>query len=165
VSDTPETDSVINGGDGSYDELAKLTRDLERRLRAYENPRPREAYKPTWDRKPISIDFDYPIHAFSRGYCQVDIYDEPTPGAHEALKALLRDYAVHILSARDAKEIVKWCRVKFPDIEFALIPPDAPYWQTKDVVGVTNIKLPAIAYIDDRGIRFTNWADIMKYFL
>lgn len=29
----------------------------------------------------------------------------------------------------------------------------------------TNIKLPALAYIDDRGIRFTNWEDIVKYFI
>jgi len=32
------------------------------------------------------------------------------------------------------------------------------------VDAVSNLKPPAIAYIDDRGIRFTNWADITKYF-
>lgn len=124
----------------------------------------RQAFKPHWDRKPISIDFDGVIHAFSRGYVCCDIYDPPMPGAHEALKTLLRDYAVHILSARDAREVVKWCRKHFPDIQFALIPKSAHDWQTKDVVGVTNTKLPAIAYIDDRGVRFTNWTDIVKLF-
>jgi len=127
--------------------------------------RKRAAFNPHWDRKPISIDFDNPIHRFSKGYSQVDIYDMPTPGAHEALKRLLKDYAVHILSARDAREILKWCRKHFPDIKFALIPKSAPDWQKKDVVGITNTKLPSICYIDDRGIRFDNWENVLKYFL
>lgn len=29
---------------------------------------------------------------------------------------------------------------------------------------VTNIKKPAHVYIDDRGLRFTNWQDIRRYF-
>lgn len=123
------------------------------------------AFKPHWDRKPLSIDFDGVIHRFGRGYCQPDIYDEPMPGAHETLKRLLAEYALHILSARDAREVIKWCRVKFPDIKFTLIPRTAQDWQVKGVIGVTNTKLPAIAYIDDRGVRFTNWSDIGKYFL
>lgn len=30
---------------------------------------------------------------------------------------------------------------------------------------VTSEKPPAIAYIDDRAIRFTNWEDVRKYFV
>jgi hypothetical protein len=30
---------------------------------------------------------------------------------------------------------------------------------------ITDKKLPAIAYIDDRGIRFTRWIDILNYFV
>lgn len=127
-------------------------------------PTKRKAFQARWRRKPLSIDFDTPIHAFSKGYIQPDIYDKPTPGAHEALKRLLEEYAVHILSARDTKEIIKWCRKQFPDIKFALIPKNAPDWQKKNVIGVTNTKLPAIAYVDDRGIRFDNWQNILKYF-
>lgn len=124
----------------------------------------RAAFKPHWDRKPLSIDFDGVIHRFSRGYCQPEIYDEPMPGAHDALRRLLREYAVHILSARDAREVIKWCRARFPDLRFQLIPKSAPDWQTEGVIGVTNIKLPAVAYIDDRGIRFRDWQDTLKYF-
>ncbi len=125
----------------------------------------RQAFKPHWDRKPISVDFDGVIHSFSRGYVCPEIYDTPMPGAHEALQRLLKEYAVHILSARDAREVIKWCRRQFPDLKFALIPKSAPDWQKEGVIGVTNTKLPAIAYIDDRGIRFTDWPDILKYFL
>jgi len=32
-------------------------------------------------------------------------------------------------------------------------------------IQVTNTKLSARAYIDDRAIRFTNWRDILSYFI
>lgn len=31
------------------------------------------------------------------------------------------------------------------------------FWDDRTKIFVTNRKLPAVAYIDDRGIRFTNW--------
>lgn len=125
----------------------------------------RKAFKAHWDRKPLSVDFDGVVHRFSKGYTQIDIYDDPMPGAEDALTKLLRDYAVHILSARDAREVIKWCRGRFPKLRFALIPKSAHDWQVKGVIGVTNVKLPAIAYIDDRGIRFTDWNTVLKYFV
>lgn len=138
---------------------------VEAQKLGYTKKTTRKAFKPHWDRKPISIDFDGVVHAFSKGYCQVDIYDPPMPGAEEALTRLIKDYAVHILSARDAREVIDWCRVKFPKLRFALIPKDAPYWQTEGIIGVTNTKLPSLHYVDDRALRFTNWQDITKYFL
>lgn len=122
-------------------------------------------FRAHWKRRPISIDFDGPLHKFSQGWVRPDIYDGPVEGAHETLRKLLREYAVHILSARDAREVVKWCRAQFPDLKFRLIPASAKDWQVKGVIGVTNVKLPATAYIDDRGIRFTTWLDVAKYFL
>lgn len=123
------------------------------------------AFKAHWDRKPLSIDFDGVIHSYSRGWVSPDIYDPPMPGAHEALKKLLRDYALHILTARDKHSVIKWCRKQFPDLKFKLVPKGAQYWQVKDVIGVTNTKIPAIAYIDDRGVRFDNWKNILNYFV
>jgi len=125
----------------------------------------RKAFKAHWARKPLSIDFDGVIHEYSRGWVTPEIYDPPMPGTHDALKRLLHDYAVHILTARDSREVIKWCRKQFPDIRFKLIPASAKYWEVKDVIGVTNIKLPAIAYVDDRGIRFTSWKDILNHFI
>ena len=34
----------------------------------------------------------------------------------------------------------------------------------KNVVGITNKKFAAVAYIDDRALRFTNWRDMRQYF-
>lgn len=124
----------------------------------------KEAFKAHWDRPPISIDFDGPIHRYGKGWICKEIYDEPTEGVHFALQKLIKTHALHILSARPAVEILAWCELKFPDLKFALIPSDTHYWQVEGVIGITNTKLPAIAYIDDRGLRFTNWMDMRNYF-
>lgn len=114
--------------------------------------------------KSIAIDFDTPLHAYSKGWWTKDIYDPPTPGAHEALRILSSRYGVFILSARPVAEIIPWCRKQFPDLRFCRISPKVRYWSRKGLIGVTNRKLPALAYIDDRAIRFTNWQDITNYF-
>lgn len=114
--------------------------------------------------KSIAIDFDRPIHLYSREWFTKDIYDPPTPGAHDALRSLSAAYGVFILSARPAKDILPWCRRQFPDLTFCLIPAKTRYWNRKGVIGITNRKLPALAYIDDRAIRFTNWGDLQAYF-
>lgn len=112
----------------------------------------------------IAIDFDKPIHAYSRNWWTKDIYDPPTEGAHDALRTLSAAYGVFILSARPAKDILPWCRKQFPDLKFRLIGPKVAYWDRKGVIGITNRKLPALAYIDDRAIRFSNWQDLQNYF-
>lgn len=112
----------------------------------------------------IALDFDGVIHAYSRGWWTKDIYDPPNPETHEALRALSAAYGVFILSARPAREILPWCRRQFPDLRFQLIGPKVRYWDRRGVIGVTNRKLPAVAYVDDRAIRFTNWRDIQNYF-
>lgn len=112
----------------------------------------------------ISIDFDGCLHRYSEGWHTKDIYDPPMPGAHKALRSLSAVYGVFIMSARPAKEILPWCREQFPDLRFQLIGPKAAYWNRRGVIGITNRKLPALAYIDDRAIRFTNWIDCTNYF-
>lgn len=36
------------------------------------------------------------------------------------------------------------------------------FWNTKGVLLVTDRKLPALAYIDDRAVRFTTWDQTMQ---
>ncbi len=111
----------------------------------------------------IAVDFDGVIHAYSRGWHTKNIYDPPMPGAHQALKALTAAYGVFIFSARSAEDILPWCREHFPDLRFQLIGPKVTYWARKGVIGITNRKLPALMYIDDRAVRFTNWTDMVNY--
>lgn len=112
----------------------------------------------------IALDFDGVIHSYSLGWHTKDIYDPPMPGAHRAMKLLSEAYGVFILTARPAEEVIAWCRTEFADMKFELIPDHVRYWDTRGVIGVTNRKLPALAYVDDRAVRFTNWIDILNHF-
>ena len=75
----------------------------------------------------------------------------PMKDAKEMIEKLMIDYEVVILTARGSDQfegVRKWLKNNgFPELE------------------VTNRKRPAIAYIDDRGLRFTNWRDVARYFL
>lgn len=104
--------------------------------------------------KTIAVDFDGVIHAYRRGWADGSIYDEPMPGALGALRALMRDYAVFIFTTRQVEQVAEWlinhgmpCRVGY----------DGPFWNERGSLLVTNRKLAAVAYIDDRGIRFESW--------
>lgn len=116
-------------------------------------------------RHAIAVDHDGVIHQYSKGWHTGDIYDPPMPGAAEALKALQKRYSVFILTARPAKDVLDWCYIHFPDLQFCLVPDGTKFWNSADHIGITNTKLPALAYIDDRAVRFTNWQDMKNYFL
>ena len=104
--------------------------------------------------KVIAIDFDGVIHRSSLGFHDGTVYDDPIPGAKEALKLLSSEYEIVIYS----------CKAN----------PDRPYingrsgeqiiwdWLEKEgmsqyVSKVSFEKPNAVCYVDDKGIRFYNW--------
>lgn len=99
--------------------------------------------------KTIAIDFDGVIHKYSKAYHDGSIYDGPIEGARDALRLLKKKgYKVVIFTARpNADEIVGWLKTHRIEVD-----------------EITNKKPKAVAYIDDRAIRFTNWRDILNYF-
>ncbi|KPI31417.1 hypothetical protein OV320_2633 [Actinobacteria bacterium OV320] len=108
----------------------------------------------------LAIDFDGVIHAYSRGWQDGTIYDPPLPGTLEALEHLTKTYAVFIHTTRDATTVACWLADHGFDTMVDVPGPDHPkreFWNETGVLLVTDRKLPAIAYIDDRGIRFTTW--------
>lgn len=116
----------------------------------------------------VAVDFDGVIHAYTRGWQDGAIYDEPVPGAMAALEALMADYAVFVHTTRDAEPVAEWltghgvnARAETPAEQ------QFQFWNGRDCVLVTSRKLAAVAYIDDRGIRFTSWeqalADLERY--
>lgn len=118
--------------------------------------------------KTICIDFDGVIHAYSRGRADGSIYDAPVAGAFKAIQILLQNYNVVILSTRDPKEIKKWFDFTTKESGYVftteIIPVKVKYeWTKEGVIGITNRKMKAMFYIDDRGLRFTNWRDILNY--
>lgn len=80
--------------------------------------------------------------------------NDPVPGALEALRFLLSRYYVMILTAREPGEARGW-------LESHGFRTDSdngsPGWSTRGVLLVTNRKLPAHIYVDDRGLRFWSW--------
>ena len=110
----------------------------------------------------IGIDFDGVIHKCSKGYYDGTIYDVPVEGSYEALQRLSRDHTI----------IVNTCKAK-PDRGLVNGKTGTEMvWEwleehdmAKFVSKVTSEKPRAKVYIDDKGIRFTDWSstvDIME---
>ena len=61
-------------------------------------------------------------------------------------------------TTRDPKPVSKWIGDQFTLATY-VESDDSPreFWDVRGLILVTRRKLPAIAYIDDRGIRFTSW--------
>lgn len=106
--------------------------------------------------KTIAVDFDGPAYTYS-GYNEEELNGVPQKGLFNAINKLQeRGFKVVILTARTPDEhtaikawFEKWA---------------ARLGQEFENVEITNVKPPAVAYIDDRAIRFTNWTDILNYF-
>ncbi|MEU1800852.1 hypothetical protein [Streptomyces sp. NPDC019937] len=101
-----------------------------------------------------AIDFDGVIHAYSRGWADGTIYDPPIPGALDGLRALMKQNAVFILTTRDPGQVAEWltshgftCRTAH----------DGPFWDVRGVLLITDRKLAATHYLDDRAVPFENW--------
>ena len=92
--------------------------------------------------KTVAIDLDGVIHAYSKGYNDGTLYDPPMPGVYEALKEI-EDAHLDI--------VIYTARTNIPDVKAWLKQWHLPPYE------VTNTKPTAIAYIDDRAIRFVNW--------
>lgn len=102
----------------------------------------------------IAVDFDGVIHAYSRGWGDGSIYDEPLPGALEGLRALMEQDSVFIFTTRDVSQVSSWLLQRGFSIRSGY---DGPFWNERGVLLVTNRKLAATAYLDDRAVRFVNW--------
>lgn len=111
----------------------------------------------------VAVDFDGVIHAYSRGWQDGSIYDGPVSGAFEALRTLMQTYAVFVHTTREPASAGRWIAQQsgimtaWHDDETTL----PEFWNDRDCILVTRRKLPAVAYIDDRGIRFQNWGQAL----
>lgn len=113
----------------------------------------------------VAIDFDGTLHAYSRGWADGSIYDPPLPDALYALQTFYnRGYEIWIFTCRvvgspefgtvgiGVIDILRWLHE----------------WQGKEGYDfkiaperITCTKPAASVYIDDRGLRFTNWLDTL----
>ena len=103
----------------------------------------------------IAIDFDGVIHEF-HGWGDGTCYGEPVSGSLEAIKELSKHYKIIIFSAKVRPDrplvngktgielVTKWLK-KYKVLNY--------------IADITHEKPRAKFYIDDKGIRFTNWED------
>lgn len=107
----------------------------------------------------IALDFDGVIHKSSKGYYDGTVYDEPIDGVEYALKKLSKKYKIIIFT----------CKAK-PDRPLIngktgveLIWDWLETYNLKEYISdIVSEKPRASYYIDDKGIRFTNWNDTLK---
>lgn len=121
--------------------------------------------------KTIAVDFDGVIHDYRDGWRDGSIYGDFTPNAMAALMTLLAHYPTFVHTARSPRQVAHWIEHKSGHhIECTLqMRPPIPawwrwgrpfrFWNTTGLLLVTDRKLPAAVYIDDRGLRFNNWND------
>lgn len=109
------------------------------------------------------MDFDGVLHSYDKGWHDGTIYGDWKPGAVIALSQLMQQYAVFVHTTRDAKQVARWIEQQSGyAFECTTRVPRSGFWNEQGVVLVTDRKLPAVAYIDDRAVRFTNWPDALK---
>jgi hypothetical protein len=109
----------------------------------------------------LGLDFDGVIHKNSKGFHDGTIYDEPLDGALEAVKYLNTvlgyELVIYTCKATPTRPLVNgktgielvWEWLEKHDIK-------------KYIKDVTYIKPNAVAYIDDKGIKFNKWSECLK---
>lgn len=108
----------------------------------------------------VSVDFDGVIHNADKGWQGGTVYGDPMPGALQALRELMDKHPVFIMTARpDLEPVAQWLsRLGFETMTQDAADENAKKrWHTRGILLVTNAKLPAIAYIDDKGFGFEGW--------
>lgn len=116
----------------------------------------------------VAVDFDGVLHSYEKGWHDGSIYGDWKPGAAAALTQLMKRYAVFIHTTRNARQVARWIeRMSGHGIECTTHLPRTwwgrrrPFWNELGVLLVTDRKLPAVAYVDDRAVRFVTWHDAL----
>lgn len=117
----------------------------------------------------IAIDFDGVVHAYGKGWKDGTIYDDFVKGSLFSLYLLMAKEPVFIFTTRSPRKVARWleresghqleCTTRLPRTWYGRV---KPFWNTKGLLLVTNRKLAARAYIDDRAVKFTTWAEVLK---
>ena len=107
----------------------------------------------------IAIDFDGVVHGNSKGFHDGTVYDPPIFGSIKAIKELSKKYTIILFTAKvkpdrplvnnkTGEELIwEWLK---------------KYNISQYIKEITCEKPRAIAYIDDRAIRFTDWDSTLE---
>ena len=110
--------------------------------------------------KNLGIDFDGVIHNDDLGFHDGTVYGEPIEGSLESIKFLSNFFTIIIFTAKAKKdrplvngktgaELVRQWLLKHDILKY--------------VSDITAEKPRAFLYVDDKGFRFENWQDTIKF--
>lgn len=115
--------------------------------------------------KTLAVDFDGVIHKHDGNFGDGVPKFAPMEDAQYALEHLMKaGYKVVIFSTRLSPH---WGETDQKKQQYVMGQwlEDNGFVEGVHYAAMTGCKIPAIAYIDDRGVRFTNWKDIINYFI
>ena len=113
----------------------------------------------------VALDFDGVIHRYSKGWNGGDIYDPPMDGSIEAVKTIMAKESVFVFTARAIQPVC----VALEEWGLRCIADNTTtprrFWNKRGILLVTNRKLPARLYLDDRAVPFSpfgGWDQAMR---
>ena len=107
-----------------------------------------------------AVDFDGVVHTYDQGWKDGTIYGDEIPGAFDGLRKLMAEGPTMIFTARDPQSVAMWLQER-GGFRVRLDSPGLLFWDEMGTLLVTNRKLPAWVYLDDRGVRFSNWTQAL----
>lgn len=107
-------------------------------------------------RKRILVDLDGVLFPYSKGYGDGSLYEAPMPGAVEAIKKLADQGFTYVVFT------TRMFITEEPDVQRAIIQRWLDLHKFPKPERITCEKMPCLAFVDDRAIRFTNWDDVRK---
>ena len=104
----------------------------------------------------VCFDFDGVIHKYSKDWQDGSIYDKANPETLDLMLFLQKvGIPIFICSTRKPEQIITWWNRQGSWAEAIKIKEDETFWKDTKFIGVTNKKMPAQLYIDDRAYKYT----------